>query len=215
MTRFTVTPDEMIERHLKARDISDARVLAAMRAVPREQFVGPSWAASAYEDHALPIGAGQTISQPYIVALMVQALALGECDHILDVGTGSGYAAAVMAQIAGDVVSLEREAALAADAAERLAQLGYTNVAVQVADGWKGWPDAAPYDAIHVAAAAPAVPESLKQQLATGGRLIIPVKHPSGCQWLKLITRTGADSYTTETLGGVRFVPLVEGMGAS
>ena len=197
----------MVERQLAARGITDGRVLAAMERVPREAFVPAELAEYAYDDSPLPIGEGQTISQPYIVALMAEAAHIGPGARVLEVGTGSGYAAAVLAELAASVVSIERHAALAEKARAALMELGYGNVEVIEGDGSRGVPERAPYDAILVAAGAPAPPDSLKRQLAEGGRLVIPINVDSH-QELRVITRRG-DSYEEEDLGAVRFVPLL------
>ena len=197
----------MVEHQLAARGITDGRVLAAMERVPREAFVPPELAEYAYDDSPLPIGEGQTISQPYIVALMAEAAHIGPGARVLEVGTGSGYAAAVLAELAASVVSIERHAALAEKARAALMELGYGNVEVIEGDGSRGVPERAPYDAILVAAGAPAPPDSLKRQLAEGGRLVIPINVDSH-QELRVITRRG-DSYEEEDLGAVRFVPLL------
>src|ERR1700704_1983229 len=169
----THTPhQEMIDRQLKARGIHDAAVLRAMAEVPREEFVPHELVEFAYEDTPLPIDEHQTISQPYIVALMLEALELKSSDKVLDVGTGSGYAAAVASRIAAEVYGIERHATLARAAAERCRRLGYTNVHIRQGDGSLGWPEHAPFDAIMVAAGGPEIPTSLKQQLAIGGRLV-------------------------------------------
>jgi len=197
----------MVEHQLAARGIADGRVLAAMERVPREAFVPAELAEYAYDDSPLPIGEGQTISQPYIVALMAEAAHIGPGARVLEVGTGSGYAAAVLAELAASVVSIERHAALAEKARAALMELGYENVEVIEGDGSRGVPERAPYDAILVAAGAPAPPDSLKRQLAEGGRLVIPVSADAH-QTLCVITRRG-DSYEEEDLGAVRFVPLL------
>ncbi len=196
---------------LVARGIGDERVLAAFRKVPREIFVSPELSTSAYEDNPLPIGEGQTISQPYVVALMTEAAKISPGARVLEVGAGSGYAAAILAEIAKEVVTIERHAALAESARDALARLGYQNVTVLHGDGSRGVPERAPYDAILVAAGAPAAPQSLKQQLAEGGRLVIPVSVDSH-QDLKVITRRG-DRFEEEDLGAVRFVPLMGAEG--
>jgi len=203
----------MAERQLRARGIRDERVLDAMARVPRHEFVRPGNRDEAYQDHPLPIGEGQTISQPFVVAAMLEALALRSKDVVLEVGTGSGYETAVLAELACTVYSIERIASLADRARTVLAQLGYTNVSVVHGDGSQGLPDAAPFDAIAVSAAAPQVPESLISQLRDGGRLVIPVGS-SYAQELQLVRRIG-DSSTTLHLEGVRFVPLIgrEGFG--
>jgi protein-L-isoaspartate(D-aspartate) O-methyltransferase len=197
----------MVERQLAARGIKDERVLSAMARVPREAFVPADLAEFAYDDSPLPIAEGQTISQPYIVALMAEAARIGPNARVLEVGTGSGYAAAVFAELAGQVVTIERHAALADGAREALRQLGYANVEVLTGDGSRGVPERAPYDAILVAAGAPAPPDSLKRQLADGGRLVIPVS-VNAHQELRVITRRG-DEFEVEDLGAVRFVPLM------
>jgi protein-L-isoaspartate(D-aspartate) O-methyltransferase len=204
---FAAEREEMVERQLVRRGIADERVLQAFRRVPRERFVGAHLAKHAYDDGPLPIGEGQTISQPYVVALMAEAARIAPGSRVLDVGTGSGYAAAILAEIAGEVLTIERHTALADAARETLQQLGYENIEVMAGDGTRGVPGRAPFDAILVAAGAPVVPVSLKQQLAEGGRLVIPVS-ANEHQDLLVITRHG-DSFTEENLGGVRFVSLV------
>jgi protein-L-isoaspartate(D-aspartate) O-methyltransferase len=197
----------MVERQLWRRGISDERVLDAFRSVPREAFVGDAAEEFAYEDTALPIDEGQTISQPYIVALMVQALDLRPTDRVLEVGAGSGYAAAILSRLAGRVYAIERNQRLAEDARERLRQLGYDNVEVRAGDGTLGWPEAAPFDAILVSAGGPDVPQPLLDQLAPGGRLIIPVGSMRE-QHLLRIRRVG-DEWVRDDLGSVTFVPLI------
>ncbi len=199
----------MVEDQILRRGVKDARVLGAMRRVPRHLFVPESERARAYEDGPLPIGEGQTISQPYIVALMTEALQVGPNDRVLDVGTGSGYQAAVLAEIVKEVFSIEILDRLAADATRRLADLGYRNVTVRVGDGWFGWPEKAPFDAILVAAAPEEVPRALIEQLKPGGRLVIPVGGTglADAQNLVRITRT-AEGTRRETLLPVRFVPM-------
>ncbi|HLH21177.1 MAG TPA: protein-L-isoaspartate(D-aspartate) O-methyltransferase [Chloroflexota bacterium] len=192
---------------LRREGVRDERVLAAIAAVPREQFVPPEHRPSAYRNAPLPIGAGQTISQPLVVGLMTQALALTGVERVLEVGTGSGYQAAVLCRLAAHVVSVERFPALAARARAVLARLGCANVTVHVSNGTLGWPSAAPYDAIIVTAGAPEVPEALVAQLADGGRLVIPVGDRVS-QELMLVTRQGAAT-RVQRLGPVRFVPLV------
>ena len=199
----------MVRKQIKRRGISDPRVLAAMESVPRHRFVSRSLAGDAYKDHPLPIGAGQTISQPYIVALMAEAVALGPDDRVLEVGTGSGYGAAVLAELAASVTTLERHRELASAAARVLADLEYANATVLRADGWQGHPPGAPYDAVVVAAAAPSIPSALIEQLADGGRLVIPLGPPSLSQNLTLVTRTGGKTISKQ-LCPVRFVPLVK-----
>ena len=203
---------EMVERQLRARGISDERVMAAMREVPREAFVPPELAEFAYIDAPLPIAEGQTISQPYIVALMAEALELEPDDRVLEIGTGSGYAAAVLGRLARKVVSVERHATLAASASAVLRRLGYDNVEVHHADGSLGWPQEAPYDAIVSTAAPEEVPPALLDQLEVGGRLVVPVGFANEVQSLRRIRRTGPDSFTEEELGAVQFVPFVGGL---
>ena len=205
--RFVAERERMVAEQLFARGIRDERVLSAFRKVPREAFVPSDLADFAYEDNPLPIGEGQTISQPYIVALMAEAAKISPNARVLEVGAGSGYAAAILAELAKKVVTIERHAALAESARRALAKLGYSNVTVICGDGSGGVPDHAPYDAILVAAGAPAPPGSLKAQLADGGRLIIPVSVDSH-QDLKVIARRG-DNFEEENYGAVRFVPLI------
>lgn len=199
----------MVERHLVPRGVRDPRVLGAMREVPREAFIADELAEFAYEDAPLPIEAAQTISQPYIVALMAAALELEPRHRVLEVGTGSGYAAAVLSRIAGDVYTIERHGELAEAARARLEALGYANVHVQHGDGTLGWAEHGPYDAIVVAAGGPQVPDALLAQLAVGGRLVIPVGDTPREQRLVRVRRVAAETYEREDLGGVRFVPLV------
>lgn len=203
----------MLEEHLAARGIDDARVLAAMSKVPRERLISATQREQAYDDRALPIEAGQTISQPYIVALMAQELRLAPGDRLLEIGTGSGYAAAVYAELVAEVFTLERYAQLAESARQKLAELGVRNVAVRCADGTLGWPEHAPYQAISVAAAGPEVPPALLEQLAIGGRLVMPVGQVGDLEVQRLVRviRRGRAEYETEDLGGVQFVPLVAG----
>jgi protein-L-isoaspartate(D-aspartate) O-methyltransferase len=198
---------DMVHHDLAGRGIRDERVLVAMGRVPREAFVPDHLTAYAYDDNPLPIGHGQTISQPYIVALMAEAAELDTSSTILEIGTGSGYAAAVFAEVGHRVCTIERNAALAEVARARLAGMGYGNVEVLTADGSEGWPQAAPFDAIVAAAGAPQVPTPLKEQLARGGRLVIPVG-PRGHQSLRRVRRTD-DGFVEEDLGAVAFVPLI------
>jgi protein-L-isoaspartate(D-aspartate) O-methyltransferase len=197
--------EEMVATQIAARGVRDEKTLAAMRAVARHEFVPAAHRRESYADHPVPIGHGQTISQPYIVAFMTEALSLrgGEC--VLEVGTGSGYQAAVLARIAARVFSVEIVAPLAGEAAERLRRLGYDNVHVRAGDGYQGWPEEAPFDAIIVTAAAPRRPEPLKKQLKDGGRLIVPV----GEEWqeLVLLTRRG-ERFEERRVLPVRFVPM-------
>ncbi|PZA11581.1 protein-L-isoaspartate O-methyltransferase [Rhodopseudomonas palustris] len=210
---FAVLRELMVERQIVARGIRDPLVLAAMRKVPREVFLPESKRDLAYEDAPVPIAAEQTMSQPYIVALMAEALLLQGGDNVLEVGAGSGYAAAVLGEIAGHVTTVERIAALADAAAAKLAELGYRNIDLQQGDGTRGWPQAAPYDAIVVAAAGPQVPESLKAQLKIGGRLVMPVGADQHAQELVRLTRLGPADFTREHLDDVRFVPLLGAEG--
>ena len=198
--------DTMIERQIVARGVKDPAVLRAMRTVPRHRFLANPGAAMAYWDGPLPIGHGQTISQPYIVAFMTEALRLFGDEKVLEVGTGSGYQTAVLAELARDVFSIEVVPALAEHAAARLKELGYTNVRVRTGDGRRGWPDAAPFDAILVAAAPEQVPQPLLDQLAVGGRMILPLGEKSS-QSLVLIRRT-EHGYERTTLLPVAFVPM-------
>jgi protein-L-isoaspartate(D-aspartate) O-methyltransferase len=197
--------EQMVAQQIASRGVRDERTLAAMRAVPRHLFVPQKVAAQAYADHPLPIGHGQTISQPYIVGFMTEALGLDGDETVLEIGTGSGYQAAVLAEIVRRVYSIEIVAPLAEEAAVRLRDLGYENVEVRSGDGYEGWPEAAPFDAIIVTAAAPRIPEPLKQQLRDGGRLILPV----GDDWQELVvvTRRG-DSFEERRVLSVRFVPM-------
>jgi protein-L-isoaspartate(D-aspartate) O-methyltransferase len=206
--------DRMIDVHLVRRGLSDERVLRAMRRVPREAFVDPGYEEFAYEDSPLSIGEGQTISQPYIVALMIEKAEIDPGDTVLEVGTGSGYAAAVMSRIAEQVYTIERHASLGEAARRRFKRLGFENVAVRIGDGTRGWPDMAPFDAIVVAAGGPTVPTALKDQLEIGGRLVIPIGS-EGEQRLIRITRANQNSFDEEDLGGVRFVPLIGEQGWS
>jgi protein-L-isoaspartate(D-aspartate) O-methyltransferase len=199
----------MVASQIEARGIDDPAVLGAMGAVPREQFVAPDWAAAAYDDRALPIEDGQTISQPYIVALMAAAAGIGKESRVLEVGAGSGYAAAVLGHIAGEVIAIERHDALARLAAERVARLGYDNVRIVAGEGLLGWPEGAPYEAILVAAGGAAVPPALVEQLRIGGRLVMPVGGRWAGQTLVRMTKGQDGSLVTERLCEVRFVPLV------
>jgi protein-L-isoaspartate(D-aspartate) O-methyltransferase len=204
--------DRMLDEHLARRGITDSRVLAAMREVPRERFVGEDLQAHAYADSALPIGSGQTISQPYVVAEMIQGAEVGPDDRVLEVGAGSGYAAAVLGRIARTVIAIERHEDLARQAAERIAALGIANVDIRQGDGSAGLPEEAPFDAILVAAGGPEVPPALKQQLAIGGRLVMPVGGAHG-QDLRKLVRRSETRYEEESLGQVRFVPLIGEQG--
>jgi len=197
----------MVRSQIAARGIQDQRVLDAMRTVPRHVFVPEHTIGSAYRDSPQPIGQGQTISQPYIVALMTELLELSGNEKVLEIGTGSGYQAAILGHLAAEVITVERFPSLADDAAELLTRLGYDNVRVEIGDGSLGWPDDAPYDAIIVAAASPQMPEPLREQLADGGRLLAPIG-PRWTQQLVRVLRIGSQ-FQTESLIGVAFVPLI------
>jgi protein-L-isoaspartate(D-aspartate) O-methyltransferase len=199
--------DRMVARQLVRRDIKDEAVLAAMRAVPRHEFVPESWREFAYDDGPLPIGHRQTISQPYIVAVMTELAQLPKDGRVLEIGTGSGYGAAVLSRVTAKVYSIEILEPLARRAAADLKRLGYDNVEVRFGDGYKGWPEHAPFDAIVVTAAPPRVPEPLKQQLKIGGRLVLPVGPQGGRQELRVLTRT-RQGFRDERVFGVRFVPM-------
>src|SRR3546814_907709 len=202
----------MVDTQLARRCIRDRRVLQAMRDVPRERFVREGLEEFAYEDSALPIEEEQTISQPYIVAAMIEAAELKPGDRVLEVGAGSGYAAAVLGQIAGEVFAIERHAPLGKLAQARIAALGYDNVDIRVGDGTRGLMEEAPFDAILVAAGGPDVPGALKQQLKVGGRLVIPVGDADE-QKLCKVTRISESRFDEENLGAVRFVPLIGEQG--
>ncbi len=205
--------ERMVDVQIARRGVRDARVLEAMRRVPREAFVEPGFEEFAYEDGALPIAERQTISQPYIVALMVEAAEIKPGESVLEVGAGSGYAAAVMSQIADRVFGIERHPALVEAAQQRFRKLGYDNIDLRGGDGTRGWPEAAPFDAILVSAGGPGVPAALKQQLAIGGRLVIPVGGQERHQNLLKITRRSETEYDEDNLGAVMFVPLIGEQG--
>lgn len=205
---FAGLREQMVEQQLRARGIVDERVLEAMGRVPREHFVPADLASVAYDDRALAIPEGQSISQPWIVALMLQALALRGDEKVLDVGTGSAYAAALLAELAREVFTIECRRGLADSAAHTLDRLGYRHVHRRHGDGALGWPEAAPFDGIAVAAGTATVPEPLRRQLAIGGRLVLPVGPPRDLE-LVCITRRGTDEWHRRRLCGVRFVPLV------
>jgi len=203
----------MVATQIAGRGIRDARVLEAMRSVPRHAFVAAPLRREAYEDTPLPIEEGQTISQPYIVALMLESTRLEPTDRMLEIGAGSGYASAVAGRLVAHVDAVERHPKLVELARERLARLGCANVTVHAGDGSSGWPAGAPYDAIVVAAAGPRVPPPLREQLAAGGRLVMPVDTAYGTQRLVLVTRGSGDDFREDDLGGVMFVPLVGAEG--
>jgi protein-L-isoaspartate(D-aspartate) O-methyltransferase len=199
----------MVQHDLMGRDITDPQVLAAMSRVPRHLFVPPALEHQAYDDNPLPIGFGVTISQPYIVALMTQAAGIKPGQRLLEIGTGSGYQAAIIATLTHEVYSIELIPELAQSAFERLARLGYGQVQVKSGDGYLGWPEFAPFDAIIVTAAAPEIPPALKDQLKDGGRLVIPVGPTFGPQYLLRLTRHG-NTFQQERITSVAFVPLVK-----
>jgi protein-L-isoaspartate(D-aspartate) O-methyltransferase len=197
--------ERMVREQIESRSVRDRHTLAALRKVPRHLFVPAEVVAQAYEDYPLPIGHGQTISQPYIVAFMTEALGLDGGETVLEIGTGSGYQAAVLSEIAKQVYTIEIVAPLADEAAARLARLGYRNVSVRAGDGFRGWPEAAPFDAIIVTAAAPRIPEPLKEQLKEGGRIVLPVGDEY--QELVVVTRRGS-RFDERRVLPVRFVPM-------
>jgi protein-L-isoaspartate(D-aspartate) O-methyltransferase len=209
MPDFTAEREAMVERQLKRRGVTEPDILDAFRAVPREAFVSPEYAREAYGDHPLPIEAKQTISQPYIVALMIQAAAIKAGDNVLEVGSGSGYAAAVISRIAARAVGIERQHDLVDVSRERLQRLGYENVEIVEGDGTRGWPGRAPYDAILAAASGSHVPPPLVEQLAANGRIVMPLGEPGGVQELVRVTKRHDGSLKKENLGAVRFVPLI------
>lgn len=206
---FAAQRDRMVDRQIAERGVRDPLVLDAMRRVPREAFVPERERTEAYRDHPLPIAGGQTISQPYVVALMVEALGLGGGEKVLEVGAGSGYAAAVVAEIADEVFAIERIGELAVAARANLADQGYANAHVIHADGTKGLPEEAPFDAILVSARTPTAPARLLEQLAPGGRMVVPVGLGVAAQSLMRITRVSEDDYRADDLGEVWFVPLI------
>lgn len=209
MTDCAAQREAMVERQLARRGITEQPILDAFLAVPREAFISAEHAHLAYGDHPLPIEAGQTISQPYIVALMVQAAEIEPGDAVLEVGAGSGYAAAVISRIAERVIAIERQHDLVEVARERLKRLGYDNVEIVEGDGTKGCRDQAPFDAILAAASGSHVPRALIEQLAPGGRLVMPVGGPRLAQELIKVTKQEDGILKQENLGGVRFVPLI------
>jgi protein-L-isoaspartate(D-aspartate) O-methyltransferase len=213
VTGFAEQRARMVERQLHRRGISDKRVLAAMGEVPRERFVPERQRPRAYSDSALPIGEGQTISQPWIVAAILQALELGGDELVLEVGSGSGYSTAVLSHLAGEAIGVERHASLAAEARKALDELGVDNVELVVGDGSRGVPERAPFDAIAVHATAPAPPRTLLGQLAEGGRLVVPIAD-RGADMLTVFRRRG-EELSHEAIGPCRFVPLIgeEGFG--
>jgi len=209
MSDFTILRERMVDRQIGARGIEDPAILAAFRAVPREEFIGRDYAGYAYQDSPLPIESGQTISQPYIVALTIDAAGIKPGDKVLEVGAGSGYAAAVIGQIAAEVIAVERHHELVELSAKRLERLGYSNVRVVEGDGTLGWPEEAPYDAIVAAASGSHVPAPLVEQLAPDGVIVMPVGNPGSVQHLVKVTKTADGSLQQSDLGEVRFVPLI------
>ena len=205
--KFVAAREKLVKFDIEGQGISDPKVLAAMRSVPRHCFVPEQVLSSAYADTALPIGEGQTISQPYVVALMTAGLKLDADQRVLEIGTGSGYQAAVLAEIVKEVYTIEIKEKLHQKSTRLLKSLGYANVITRQADGYFGWPEAAPFDAIMITAAVNHVPPPLLKQLKEGGRLILPLGNPFSYQNLTLITRHG-DDYTTRQITGVLFVPM-------
>jgi protein-L-isoaspartate(D-aspartate) O-methyltransferase len=205
---FAIAREQMVSGQIAARGVRDARVLAALRKVPRHRFVPPSEQASAYEDRPLPIGHGQTISQPYIVALMTELARPAPTDRVLEIGTGSGYQAAVLARLVSHVYTIEIVPPLARAADTRLRELGYRNVTVLAGDGYLGWPEQAPFDIIMVTAAPDHVPPPLLEQLKRGGRMIVPVGPAAAVQELKLLEKGPAGEIVATAVTPVSFVPL-------
>lgn len=205
--------EQMVARQIEGRGLTDPAILAAMREVPREAFISEKHRQFAYDDGPLPILEGQTISQPYVVALMIQMLHLKPEDRVLEIGTGSGYAAAILSRIASEVHTVERMESLVEYARQNLAAVGYDNVYVHQGDGTLGWPENAPYNAIIVAAGGPNIPPALKDQLAIGGRLVMPVGSEQRAQRLVRLTRLDENEFERENLSHVRFVPLIGEQG--
>ncbi|MDP9421261.1 MAG: protein-L-isoaspartate(D-aspartate) O-methyltransferase [Pseudomonadota bacterium] len=209
MSDFTTLRERMVDRQIAARGLDDPKLLAAFRAVPREDFISGDYADYAYQDSPLPIESGQTISQPYIVALTIDAAGIKQGDKVLEVGAGSGYAAAVIGRIASDVIAIERHRELVELAQKRMSRLGYSNVKIVEGDGTLGWPEEAPYDAIVAAASGSHVPQSWIAQLRPGGRIVMPIGEPHAVQSLIKVTKDEDGTLHREDLGGVRFVPLI------
>lgn len=205
---YDALSESMVREQLEARDITDTLVLDVMRSVPRHEFVPKEYRPWAYNDRALPIGEGQTISQPYIVAYMTQILGVQAGERVLEIGTGSGYQAAILSELGGEVYTIEIVKTLGEEAKKRLKRLKYKNVNVRIGDGYNGWPEAAPFDAIMVTAGAEELPETLMEQLAEGGRMVIPIGPHGGVRQLTLITRSNG-KFKSEKLMAVRFVPFV------
>lgn len=208
---YTLKRQQMMDSQLRARGIRDERVLAAMGRVPRHEFVGENYREQAYEDHPIAIDEGQTLSQPYIVALMLEALALRQSDNVLEVGTGSGYQTALLCELVASVQTVERHPSLATTAEATLRRLGYSNFIAHIADGSEGMAQAAPYEAIAVAAAAPRIPDSLSAQLSETGRMVIPVGPPHS-QELQLVRKLDG-KLQISVVEGCRFVPLIGSEG--
>jgi protein-L-isoaspartate(D-aspartate) O-methyltransferase len=206
--RWTSLRQRMVDEQIAARGVRDPKTLAAMRSVPRHLFLPAGSRHVAYDDHPVPIGEGQTISQPYIVAFMTEALGLRGGEKVLEIGTGSGYQAAILAEIAAEVYTIEIVPSLAASAAERLAALGCGNVRVRSGDGYRGWPEAAPFDGILVTAAPDHVPQPLVEELKIGGRLVIPVGESAGAQELRVLVKQADGRVVEERSLPVRFVPM-------
>jgi protein-L-isoaspartate(D-aspartate) O-methyltransferase len=209
LTNFATEREAMVQRQIVDRGIHEPTILEAFRSVPREAFLSDEYRELAYGDHPLPIEAGQTISQPYIVALMIRAAEIKCGDQVLEIGAGSGYAAAVMSRIAGKVIAVERQPELVKVARERMERLGYDNVRIVEGDGSRGYDAESPYDAILAAASGSHVPRPLIGQLADGGRIVMPVGDPGGVQKLVKVTKGPGGNLITEDLGAVRFVPLI------
>jgi protein-L-isoaspartate(D-aspartate) O-methyltransferase len=205
---YAAAREQMVEQGIRGMGVTDETILAVMRTVPRHRFVPAEWLAQAYENHPLPIGYGQTISQPFIVALMTEAAAVDAGDRVLEIGTGSGYQAAVLAELVDHVFTVEIIGPLAERADTTLAELGYENITVRHADGYYGWEEEAPFDAIVVTAAPDHIPQPLVAQLKVGGNMIIPVGPAGGYQTLWRVTKVSEDEVRTEDLGGVAFVPF-------
>src|SRR5688572_31078919 len=209
MSDFATLRERMIDRQIAARGLHEPRLLDAFRAVPREEFISGNYADHAYADSPLPIESGQTISQPYIVALTIDAAGIRSGDKVLEIGAGSGYAAAVIGQIAKEVIAIERHHELVELAQQRMRRLGYDNIRIVEGDGTLGWPEEAPFDAIVAAASGSHVPQSWIAQLKPGGRIVIPIGGPASAQSLVKVTKQEDGKLHREDLGGVRFVPLI------
>lgn len=204
---FKAAREKLVEKHIAGQGIADPKVLAAIRSVPRHCFVPKRLAARAYADTALPIGSSQTISQPYVVALMTESLKLNDNQRVLEIGTGSGYQAAILAKIVKEVYSIEIKEKLHRESSRLLKDLGFANIKTRHGDGYFGWPEAAPFDAIMITAAINHIPPPLLNQLTEGGRLILPLGNPFSYQNLTLVTKTGGN-FTTKQITGVLFVPM-------